>query len=184
MDDKSLTSWNALMLKGYIDAYKAFGIEDYLETALKNARFIINQQLQDDGSLNHNYKDGESSINGYLEDYATVIDAFIQLHEVTLDLQWIDHARNLTEYAFEYFFDESKSMFYFTSSMDQQLITRNFEYRDNVIPASNSIMARNLMTLSHHFDERNYAGTAKQMLKNVMAEMETYPNFPIGWICC
>jgi uncharacterized protein YyaL (SSP411 family) len=182
LDDKTLTSWNALMLKGYVDAYKTFGNEKYLETALRNAHFIIDKQLQDDGSLLHNYKDGVGSINGYLEDYAAVIDAFIKIYEVTLDLQWIDHARQLTDYAFEYFFDESKSMFYFTSSADQQLITRNFEYRDNVIPASNSIMAKNLMILSHHFDERNYAGTAKQMLKNVMAEMESYPNGYSNWL--
>jgi uncharacterized protein YyaL (SSP411 family) len=182
LDDKSLTSWNAMMLKGYVDAYKTFGNEDYLKSALKNAQFIIDKQLQKDGSLKHNYKDGVSSINGYLEDYATVIDAFIQLYEVTLDLKWIDHAKKFTDYAFEFFFDESKSMFYFTSSEDQQLITRNFEYRDNVIPASNSIMARNLMILSHHYDERNYAGTARQMLKNVLGEIEAYPNGYSNWL--
>ncbi len=182
LDDKSLTSWNALMLKGYVDAYKTFGNEAYKKIALKNARFILDKQLQHDGSLHHSYKDGVSSINGYLEDYAAVIEAFIKLYEVTLDQQWIDHAKQLTDHAFEYFFDESKSMFYFTSSKDQKLITRNFEYRDNVIPASNSIMAKNLMILAHHYDERNYSGTAKQMLKNVLVEVESYPNGYSNWL--
>ena len=182
LDDKSLTSWNALMLKGYIDAFKTFQQKEYLEIALKNANFIVDKQWNKDGSLYHTYKDGTSSINGYLEDYASVIDAFISLYEVTLDQMWIEHAKSLADYSYEHFFDESKSMFYFTSSKDQKLITRNFEYRDNVIPASNSIMAKNLQVLSHHFDEMNFSRTAKQMLKNVMAEMETYPLGFSNWL--
>src|SRR5690606_17753333 len=68
LDDKSLTSWNALMLKGYIDAYKAFGCEHYLKIAENNATFLINNQLKEDGGLYHNYKNGKSNINGFLED--------------------------------------------------------------------------------------------------------------------
>ncbi len=182
LDDKTLTSWNALMIKGYVDAYKAFQKEEYLNAALKNAHFIIDKQWQENGALNHTYKDGKSSINGYLEDYAALIDAFIALHEVTLDNQWIDHAKELVEYTYTNFFDEEKSMFYFTSKEDKKLITRNFEYRDNVIPASNSIMAKNLFVLSHHFDETTYSRTAKQMLNNVQHEIKGYPSGFSNWL--
>ena len=85
LDDKILTSWNALMLQGYVDAYKAFDQKEYLDKAVKIAEFILQKQLRSDGGLNRNFKNGKSTINGYAEDYATVIQAFISLHEITLD---------------------------------------------------------------------------------------------------
>lgn len=182
LDDKTLTSWNALMIKGYIDAYKTFQNKDYLASALKNANFIIEKQLQENGALNHNYKDGKSSINGYLEDYASVIEAFISIYEVTFDSKWIETANNLADYTFTNFFDEEKSMFYFTSKEDKELVSRNFEYRDNVIPASNSIMAKNIFDLSHHFDNEKYRITASKMLHNVQPEIESYPSGYSNWL--
>ena len=182
LDDKTLTSWNGLMLKGYIDAYKVFQKQEYLDIALKNAQFISDKQIQVDGSLFHSYKDGKSTINGYLEDYASVTEAFIALYEVTLDEQWIRKAKGLVDYAYSKFYDKELGMFYFTSKDDSQIVTRTIEYRDNVIPASNSIMAKNLFVLSHHFDEKNYAATAQQMLKNVKDEMEQYPGGFSNWL--
>ena len=182
LDDKTLTSWNGLMLKGYVDAYKAFQENTYLEAALKNAGFIDKKQHQASGALYHSYKNGKSTINGYLEDYAAVIDGYIALYEVTLDTQWIQKAKKLTDYTFTNFFDTEKGMFYFTSKEDAALVTRNFEYRDNVIPASNSIMAKNLFVLSHHFDDKKYANTANQMLKNVVPDIEQYPSGFANWL--
>ncbi|MEM7187338.1 MAG: thioredoxin domain-containing protein [Bacteroidota bacterium] len=182
LDDKTLTSWNALMVKGYVDAYKVFQDERYLEAALTNANFLLEKQLQPDGALYHSYKDGVSTINGYLEDISAVTSALIALYEVTLDEQFLTAARKITDYAFEYFFDPDSSMFYFTSSKDSQIVTRTVEYRDNVIPASNSIMAKNLFVLAHHFDDQRYAETATQMLKNIQAEMEQYPGSFTNWL--
>lgn len=182
LDDKTQSSWNGLMLKGYIDAYKVFQKREYLDVALKNAQFLAQQQLQDNGALYHIYKDGKSSINGYLEDYSAVIDAYIALYEVTLDQQWIDKAKKMTDYSFEHFFDADKSMFYFSSNDDTDIVTRSFEYRDNVIPSSNSMMAKNLMVLAHHYDEQNYAATAQQMLKNVLPEIDKYPGGFSNWL--
>ena len=182
LDDKSLTSWNALMIKGYVDAYKAFQVPEYLNAAQKNGQFLINHQLQENGALNHSYKDGKSTINGYLEDYAAVIDAFIALYEVTLNELWINKANELATYTFENFFDAEKNMFYFTSKEDEKLVARNFEYRDNVIPASNSIMAKNLLILSHHFDNKKYLTTASKMLHNVQPEIESYPSGFSNWL--
>ncbi len=182
LNDKTLTSWNGLMLKGYVDAYKIFQNESYLNVAVKNARFIANNQIQPDGSLLRTYKNGRSSINGYLEDYAAVIEGYIALYEVTLDESWMNYSKKLADYAFDKFFDEEKSMFYFTSEEDQKLITRNFEYRDNVIPASNSIMAKNLFKLSHFYNTPRYGEVAMQMLKNVQPVMEQYPGSFSNWV--
>ena len=182
LDDKTLTSWNALMIKGYVEAFKTFQIQAYLTEALKNAQFIIENQLQSNGALNHNYKDGQSSINGYLEDYATLIDAFISLHEVTLDEKWIRLSKKLTDYTYENFYNQENSMFYFTSKKDEKLVARSFEYRDNVIAASNSIMAKNLFILSHHLDNEKYLNTSSKMLHNVHPEIETYPSGYSNWL--
>lgn len=182
LDDKTLTSWNGLMIKGYVDAYKALGTPEYLEAALKNATFIIENQMQPNGALFHNYKQGKSTINGYLEDYAAVIQGYIALYEVTLDFKWIDIANTLANYCFDHFYDTNSGMFYFTSNEDPELVARTFEYRDNVIPASNSIMANNLFVLSHHLDNEMYAKTTQQMLKNVLPEIEAYPSGFSNWM--
>ncbi|GAA4937734.1 thioredoxin domain-containing protein [Algibacter agarivorans] len=181
LDDKTLTSWNALMLKGYVDAYRVFGNADYLASAEKNANFILNNQLREDGGLNHNYKNNKSSINGYLEDYAATIDVFIALYENTLDEKWLTTARDLANYTFDYFFDDTSKMFYFTSNNDASLVSRSIEYRDNVIPASNSIMAKNLFKLSHYYDNEHYSKTAMTMLNNVKPEMQEYPSGYSNW---
>ena len=182
LDDKTLTSWNALMLKAYIDAYRVFDNSSYLEIALKNANFILTQQVNSEGGLYRNYKNGKSSINGYLIDYCTTIDAFLRVYEVTSDEKWLNSARNLTNYVFDNFFDDTSNMFFFTSKKDPELVTRNIEYRDNVIAASNSIMAKNLFYLSHHFNNPNYLKTASTMLNNVKPEMESYGSGFSNWL--
>ena len=182
LDDKTLTSWNGLMIKGYVDAYRVFQEERFLERALANAQFIAANQYRSDGGLYHSYKDGKSTINGYLEDYAAVIDAFIALYEVTLEEDWLDKAKDLAEYTFTKFFDNEQAMFYFTSSDDPKLVTRNFEYRDNVIPASNSIMAKNLFKLSHYYEAPRFAETASQMLRNVWPDAKQYPGGFSNWL--
>ncbi len=170
------------MLKGYVDAYKAFNKKEYLEIALKNAKFISEKQLKNDGALFHNYKNGKSNINGFLEDYAFTIEAFIELYQVTLDEKWLNLSKRLADYTLTNFFDSEKNMFYFTSKEDPAIVTRNFEYRDNVIPASNSVMAKNLFVLSKYFDETSFEEVSHQMLKNVSPEMEKYPSGFSNWM--
>jgi uncharacterized protein YyaL (SSP411 family) len=182
LDDKTLTSWNALMLKGYVDAYRVFRNEHYKDIALKNARFLIQNQLKEDGGLNHNYKNGKSNINGYLEDYATLIDTFISLYEVTLDENWLNTAKQLADYSFDHFYDSKSNLFFFTSDEDNPLITRKMEIHDNVIPASNSIMAKNLFKLSHYYANTHYAKTSKQMLNNVKSDAIKYSSSYANWL--
>ena len=182
LDDKILTSWNAIMIKGYVDAYRVLKDEKYLDVAIKNGQFILNNQLKEDGSLYHNYKDGKSSINGFLEDYATTIDAYIALYEITLDEKWLNTAKGLTDYCFDSFFNDTNKMFYFTSNKDVQLITKTIEYRDNVIPACNSIFAKNLFKLSHFFDNEYYLKTATTMLNNVKPEIKEYGSGYSNWL--
>ncbi|RKE99112.1 thioredoxin domain-containing protein [Ichthyenterobacterium magnum] len=182
LDDKTLTAWNAIMLKGYLDAYRIFNNQSYLDSALKNANFILDNQLREDGGLNRNYKNGESTINGFLEDYANTIEAFIILYENTLDEKWLLISRDLTLYTFDHFLDEKTKLFYFTSNEDIDLVSRSIEYRDNVIPASNSIMAKSIFKLSHYFDNTYFKETAITMLNNVKPEMQQYASGYSNWL--
>ena len=182
LDDKVLTAWNGLMLKGYVDAYRVFQNKNFLNAALKNAHFIITKLLRPDGGLNHTYKAGESKINGYLEDYATVIDAFIALYEVTLDPKWLTTAKNLSQYTFKHFHDKESPLFFFTSNTDAALVARKRIYYDNVIPSSNSMMAKNLFKLSHYFDNKAFDTTAAAMLHTLQKEISTYPGSYSNWL--
>jgi uncharacterized protein YyaL (SSP411 family) len=181
LDDKCLTSWNAIMLKGYVDAYKALGNQDYLNTALENANFIIKNLWSTEGHLFHNYKNGKSTINGYLEDYCFVIAAFISIYEVTWDEKWLHDAKQLVDYSLEHFYDEQHSFFRFTSDKDEALISVHFETEDNVIPASNSVMAKNLYQLSIYFNNSYYEKVAKQMLSILLPNID-YPSAYSNWL--
>lgn len=182
LDNKVLTSWNALMLKGYVEAYKALKNPSYLEAAIKNAEFIMSKQLRPDGGLYHSYKDGKSTINAYSEDYATVIQSFVALYEVTLDEQWLKTSKALLDYIITHFFDAESGMFYFTSDEDADLITRKMEVVDNAIPSSNSILADCLFQLSHHYSNSDYANKAEQMVKNMVSNATNAPSGFANWL--
>ena len=182
LDDKSLTSWNALMIKGYVDAYHAFGEERFLDMAIKNGEFIVDKQFKKDGGLYHSYKAGKSTINGYLEDHATTIQAFIALFEATADTQWIDRAKALTEYVFQHFYDEKSQLFFFTSDQDTSLVVRSIEKSDNVIPASNSIMAKNLFKLGHIYGEKQYLEASRKMLNNMKQDILRFGSSHSNWL--
>jgi uncharacterized protein YyaL (SSP411 family) len=180
LDDKVLTSWNAHMLKGYANAYRVLRNPAYLKAAEKNAAFILENQLRADGGLYHNYKDGKSSIDGFAEDYAAVIAAFITLYQVTFNEAWLQKAKQLTDYTVTHFMDAQTQMFFFTTNSN--LIARKTEITDNVISSSNSIMAHNLFQLSHYYSNSQYAKNAKQMLTNMLARIERSPSSYSNWL--
>jgi len=182
LDDKTLTSWNALMIKGYTNAYRSFKNPHYKEIAVKNASFLLNNQVQKDGSLYHSYKEGNSSISGFSEDYANVIDAFIAVYQITLDEKWLNKAKELTDYSLSHFFDKKTNMFYFTSNSSKKLITRKFEVRDDAIAGSNSVFAQNLFLLGHYYSNATYSKIAKQMLHNVTEDAVKYPTEYYNWL--
>jgi len=182
LDDKSLTSWNALMLKGYVDAFRVFNKASFLDVALKNANFIITNQLEDSGRLFHNYKDGKTTINGYLEDYATTIEAFIALYEVTLNEDYLELSKKMAGYVEKHFNNNISNLYYFTSDLDTSLVSRSIKFSDNVIPASNSIMAKNLYKLYHHSSNPVYLDISKKMIHDVQPSFENYPSGYSNWL--
>ena len=167
LDDKILTSWNALMLKAYVDAYRVFDDDEYLEIALRNAEFILTKIKSTDNGLYRNYKNGKASINAFLDDYAFTIEAFVSLYQATFDERWLMEAQQLNSYAMAHFYDKNSGMFYYTSDTDPALIARKMEVADNVIPSSNSQMAKNLFVLGQYFYNDDFVEKSKKMLNNV-----------------
>jgi uncharacterized protein YyaL (SSP411 family) len=181
LDDKILTSWNALMIKGLCKAYQAFADEKYLELALKNYQFLNKNMVQTEGGLYRNYKNGKASINGFLDDYALFIEAAIHLYECTFNESYLHQAKALTDYVLDHFRDDESGMFFYTSNLDEALIARKYETMDNVIPASNSIMAFNLKRISQFFDEKRYEKIYQHLLKMVQPQMKSYGSGYSNW---
>jgi uncharacterized protein YyaL (SSP411 family) len=182
LDDKILCSWNGLMLKGVVDAYRVFGEEKFLNIALRNASFL-KEKMRDGQRLWHSYKNGKATLPGYLEDYAFVIDAYTALYQATSDEEWLAQAQQLANYTLKNFYDAQEQLFFFTDATAEKLIVRKKELFDNVIPASNSAMARNLYTLGLLLNESTYEQTAAQMLSKVKKLVLTDVQYLSNWAC-
>ena len=133
LDYKIITSWNGLMISGYVNAYKAIDDEVFKNEAINEGEFIYSNLVKEDGGLFHNYVNGQSKINGYLEYYAMVIQASLDIYEISLNQIWIERALKLSEYVINNFSSNDSELFYFTSRKDEDLISRSVEFRDNVI---------------------------------------------------
>lgn len=181
LDDKSLTSWNALMFIGLCDAYLAFGDEMFLVEAKRTCAFLLKTQRREDGGVYHSYKLGERKINGYLEDYCFTIEGLIKLYECTFKEEYLKEAQVLVEYVQQNFHNQENDMFYFTSSLDEALIARKTEVTDNVIPSSNSSMANALFKLGTLLDREDWISQSRLMLNNVREQMVKYGSSFSNW---
>ena len=180
-DSKILTSWNALMMIGYLDAYAALGNENYLKAALKNAEFIEKNLLSDDGHLFRNYNNGKAAIDAFLDDYALLAKAYIQLYQATFDIRWLHCARSLTEYAVAHFRENNSGMFYYTSDQSDQLVARKMELSDAATPGSNSVMADVLYHLGEYFYEPEYISMSKNMITQVASDIPNGGPYYANW---
>lgn len=180
LDDKQICSWNALMLKGYADAYLATGNKTYLEIALKNKDFI-EQRLLCDKHLWRIYKDGKSTINAFVEDYACLIDAYIQLYQCTFDTQLLHTANDLLQTCFGEYYNEETNLFYFTSKNDPPLVARKTDTSDDVISSANSILTGVLYKLGYYLGYSEYTTTANAMLAKMSQQIKKHTSWYSNW---
>jgi uncharacterized protein YyaL (SSP411 family) len=161
LDDKRLTSWNALAIAALADAGAALGREDYLDAARECAGFLLERLRDAEGNLLRTYKDGRAHLNAYLEDHAFLLEALLALYEATFETRWFTEARALAETMIDRFGDPERGGFYSTSSDHEELIARRKEVGDHPIPSGNSSAAMGLLRLGALTGERRYeeAGT-------------------------
>ncbi len=182
LDFKIITSCNAMMIKGYVDAYRVFKEEEYLSNAIKCADLIEIHLIEPNGLIYRNFTKYKKKSVGFLEDYAFTIQAFISLYQVTFNDHWILLAKKLTDYVISNFYDENKQLFYFISKTEKQLISNPMDYRDNVVPSSNSVMAKNLFWLGKFFNQKTYSNIAQQMLSTIYDQITSYPSSYSNWL--
>src|SRR5690606_8953629 len=147
LDHKVITGWNALMISGLCHAYDAFGRADWLAMARTGMDRLLGHALRPQGGLWRVLVEGTPSVNGYLDDIAFTIQALIDLYGVTFEEELLHHAQQLTAHAIAHHRDETTGLFHYTSAEDPALVARPIEVHDNVVPASNSAMARALFQL-------------------------------------
>ncbi len=180
LDDKILSGWNGLMISGLVQAHFATQDKKPLSLALRNGEFILEKMFIGE-TLFRSYKNGKAYTPGFLEDYAAVIRGFISLYQATFDQKWLMQAKKLCDLVLDNFFDQEDNFFYFNNPNAEKLIANKKELFDNVIPASNSIMARNLHDLGLYFYENKYLGSSENMLGSMQKLIVTEPAFLCNW---
>jgi uncharacterized protein YyaL (SSP411 family) len=174
-DDKVLTSWNALVIRGMAVAALALGRPQLAESATRALDFI-RKTLWRDGRLLATYKDGRAHLNAYLDDYVYLADAILELQQVRFRQDELDFARELIEAVLQHFRDDVGGGFFFTSDDHEALMYRTKAFNDDAIPAGNGIGASVLLRLGHLLGEPRYLDAAEQTLRAGWLALERYPH--------
>ena len=174
-DEKILTAWNGLMLASFSEAGAILDRPDYTAVAQRNAEFILSN-LRRDGLLLRTYKNGIAKFNGYLEDYAFLIDGLLTLFETKGELRWFSEALSLTERMIEEFWDEDNGGFFFTGQSHENLIVRSKDYFDNATPSGNSVAAGVLLRLALLTDKDDFRNRAITIFRQITESARRYPS--------
>lgn len=181
LDDKLLSGWNGLMVQGLAAAYAATQESWLLEMAQQAAAFVQAHMTGQDGQLFRNYKGGKAMHHAYAEDYAAMIGGYLSLHEATAQWRWLQAAQQLMDYAQAHFLDPEDGFFFYTDAQGEALIARKKELFDNVIPASNSMMAQQLFALGRLLGRSDYMEQAARMLGTMLPLLEKELQYLSHW---
>lgn len=180
LDDKLLVSWNGLMIRALADTYRSFGRDEDLDKARTLAGFILKNCRDEAGRLIHSWKNGRSTSTGFIEDYAFLTDGLIALYQACFEEKWLIEAEKLCATALEDF-GSPEGLFWFSSKSQAELVTRQTELADNVIPSSNSQMALNLFRLGIYFSRPEWIEKAHAMSGFVRSDLIEYGSAYSNW---
>jgi uncharacterized protein YyaL (SSP411 family) len=173
LDDKILAAWNGLMLASLAEGARALDRADYREAAVRAGEFLSSVLVRDGRAL-RSYNHGAARISGFLEDYAALADAFLELYQTTFDERWFSAARALADAALAHF-RAPDGGFFDTPDDGEALITRPRALQDNAVPSGSSLMARVLVRLAAFTGEAEYDQAARDTLGLLTAAMEQVP---------
>jgi len=173
-DEKVLTSWNAMMVRGLARAARIFGRPEWLVSA-RRATDFIRGTLWHGGKLLATYKDGHAHLNAYLDDYAFLVEALIELMQAEFRITDLEFARALADIMLDQFEDRAAGGFFFVSHDHEQLIHRAKPGHDNATPSGNGIAAFALQRLGHLVGEPRYLAAAERTLKLFYPALERQP---------
>ena len=174
-DDKILTSWNALMIKGMATTAFTFNNDRYLESA-ENALKFIHQNMYVNGKLLATYREGKAHLNAYLDDYAFLIDAILAFLQCRWNQKWLDMAIQLADQLLDSFEDKEHGGYFFTSHDHEKLIQRSKSFMDDALPSGNGVAASVLGKLGHLLGDSRYCQASELTLRAAWSSIERYPS--------
>ncbi len=179
VDHKILCSWNALLVTSFVKMYKVFYDNKFADNAKELCDILLNRLVDNYGKVYRQDING-SKQEAYLDDYAFLIQALLAVHEVTQEIKYLIQAKNIADYCIVNFWDKSSNLFYYTKQ--RKHFATPIDYRDDVIPSSNSSLAKSLYLLGILFPEEKYANYCLQMRKAVQSEMQKHPSAFTNWL--
>lgn len=182
LDDKILLGWNALMNTAVSKAWAATGVEEYRQLAVANMQFLFDNLSNKNGGFYHTWKNGQAKFPAFIDDYAFLIQALVELSEITMDTQWLIKAKGLSEYVIASFSEEG-GFFYYTEESQQDIIVRKKEVYDGATPSGNAVMAYNLHRLSILFDQPAWRQRSYAMAASLSKVISKYPTSFGVWNC-
>ena len=174
-DDKQLTSWNALAIRGMAIAGRVLERDDLIDAA-ESACDFIRENLVVDGRLLASYKDGQARFSAYLDDHAFLVDAILELLQSRWSKRHLDFAITLADLMLEHFEDTGNGGFFFTADDHETLMHRPKPFADDAIPSGNGIAALALQRLGHVLGEQRYIDAAEKTLRSAWKAMDEYPH--------
>ena len=176
LDDKILTSWNGIMIRGMAMGYQLTGKPEYLEACEKSAEFVLTTLSQDNGLLLRTYRSGKSHLNAYLEDYSYFIAGLIALYEASFEQRWLTEAERLAHIMIDQFGDDAGDGFFFTGKAHETLIVQSKSAYDGATPSGASMAIHSLLRLAKHLDNAQFHDKAVETLKLYFHQMERMPS--------
>jgi uncharacterized protein len=174
LDDKVLTSWNALMISAMAQASQVLGEPRYRDAAVKAATFLLTAHKKD-GKLLRTSRLGEAKLDAYLEDYAFLSAAMLDLYEATFDAAYYEEARALVASAVELFWDDKAGGFYTTAKNHEALIARMREEYEGPVPTGNSVLALTMLKLHDYTGDATYQDRADKVIRAYKSHLDRYP---------
>jgi uncharacterized protein YyaL (SSP411 family) len=174
-DEKQLTSWNALAIRGLAIAGRMLDREDLVDAAADAVDFL-NEKLVVDGRLFASYKDGEARFPAYLDDHAFLLDALLELLQARWRTSHLEFARQLAELMLEHFEDPDNGAFWFTANDHERLIHRSKPFADEAVPSGNGVAAFALQRLGFLLGETRYLAAAERTLRAAWQAIDEYPH--------
>jgi uncharacterized protein YyaL (SSP411 family) len=176
LDDKILTDWNGLMISSLAFGSRVLGEPRYAEAARKAADFILSQMKRKDGRLMHRFRDGETAVAGFVEDYAFFILGLVDLYEATFDAKYLKEAKFLSGEMIRLFWDKEKGGFFFSGSDTERLIIQTKEIYDGAIPSGNSAAALSLLRVARLTMNRELEKSAEATLETFSDSLSAFPS--------
>lgn len=194
LDHKIILSWNSMLITSFCKAYAATGVEEYKYNAIESIVWLESNFLnQEEGFLFHTHTNGIKKSFAFLDDYGALIQAYIQLQEITGDTRYLHQAKKWMEYVIAHFLDEEGIFFYYTPKYQTDVIVRQKDSYDGAQPSGNAMLCMNLFYLGHVFDQPDWVNQSTQMVHQMRKLVMPYPSsfgywgqcfsmMSVGWI--